>query len=123
MSLGRGRPLSSAMFRLQSRPLLFPFTFGSTAATCLLVWVSACSSSDGSENDGSGAASSTGGASAGTNIGPAKGGSLPSTGSAGSGVVSTAGSATAGGATDGACALTQERIRITEVDVGVSVVN
>ena len=109
------------MLRLQSRS--FSFLFGSAAATCLLVWVSGCSSdSAGSDNKGSGAASSTGGSSsAGTNAGPGKAGSSP--GSAGSGVVGTSGSATVGGTTDGACGLTQERIRITEVDVGGSVVN
>lgn len=109
------------MLRLQSRSVLS--VFGSAAATCLLVWVSACSSdSDGSGDKGRGAASSTGGSStAGSNGGPAKGGSSPS--SAGSGVVNMAGSATVGGATDGACGLTQDRIRITEVDVGGSVVN
>ena len=108
------------MLRLQSRSLFS--ALGSAAATCLLVWVSGCGSdSDGTENHGSGAASSTGGSSAGTNGNPGKAGASP--GSAGSGVVGTSGSATVGGATNGACGLTQERIRITEVDVGGSVVN
>lgn len=86
-------------------------------ATSVLAAVAvACSSSDPSRpNAGSGGAQAGAvSAHAGAGVG----------GSAGSGVVGSSGAATGGvPVTSGACELTNERIRITEVDVGATVVN